>query len=96
MYLVAPNENPPGKKSGGFGDWLKNAGKDLGDFIRGGGASDTLDVVNQTLCTINPNRPGCYQDTVIIEQQRRNNLLLILAVVAIAVTLFFMLKKKGK
>lgn len=90
-----PNENPPSRKGGGFGDWLKNAGKNVGDFINGGGASNALDVVNKTLCTINPNRPGCYQETVYIQQQRRNNmLLLVLALVVIAVTVFFILKKK--
>lgn len=98
MYLVAPTDNNPppnDKKGGGLGEWLKNAGKDLGDFINGGGASNALDVVNQTLCTINPNRPGCYQDTVYVNQQRNNNtLLLILALVVIAVTVFFILKKK--
>lgn len=91
-----PYENPPSKKGGGFGDWLKNAGKYVGDFINGGGASNALDVVNKTLCTINPNRPGCYQDTVYIQQRRNNTMLLVLALVVIAVTVFFILKKKKK
>jgi hypothetical protein len=70
-------------------------GKDVGGFINSGGASNALDIVNKTLCTINPNRPGCYQDTVYVNQQRNNNtLLLILALVVVAVTVFFILKKK--
>jgi hypothetical protein len=93
-FLGGPDEVPNPKKKG-FGTWLKNAGKDLGDFISGDGAANTLNTVNQTLCVINPKRPGCNQQVIYAEQQRQNTLWVVLLVaVLIGLFVFLILKKK--
>ena len=93
-FLGGPDEVPsPNKK--GFGTWLKNAGKDLGDFISGDGAANTLNTVNQALCVINPKRPGCNQQVIYAEQQRQNTMWVVLLVaVLIGLFVFLILKKK--
>lgn len=89
------SKSNPAKKKGGFGDWLKNAGKDAGDFIRGGGADDTIDTANKALCLINPRRPGCNPETVYVEGGRQGSpWVIIMVVVAIGLALYFILRKK--
>lgn len=93
-FFGGPDEVPSPKKKG-FGTWLKNTGKGLGDFISGDGAANTLNTVNQALCVINPKRPGCNQQVIYAEQQRQNTLWVVLLVaVLIGLFVFLILKKK--
>ena len=78
--------NQPGRKKGKGWEWVMENG------------DDAIDVLNSSLCLVNPRRPGCPGDPnmqpVVVNQGMPVWLILVLVVVLLILLLFIFKKAK--